>query len=55
MQWCPVIKTECVVECAWFVQGECAMVALHQLGNDVEELVEELKISNDTLVKNGKE
>ena len=40
MVWCPLTKSDCKEECAWFVQGGCAITRLHDIGDKLEEVVE---------------
>ena len=40
MAWCPVTKSDCLDECAWFRQGECAFQRLHDVADKIEEIVD---------------
>ncbi len=38
MMWCPISNAECKTECAWFTEGECVMMKLKDLPDQLEEL-----------------
>lgn len=40
MQWCPLTKSDCKKECAWFSQEECAFARLHEVADKVADAVE---------------
>lgn len=49
MQWCPLTKTDCKKECAWFIEGECVFERLHDIANQLEEIKDSVDDLKDTI------
>ena len=49
MQWCPITKSDCLVECAWFANGQCAFAGLHDISDSLDEIQERLIELDDTI------
>lgn len=49
MQWCPITQKDCKQECAWFAEGECAFIRLHEVANKMDEVVNALESLEDTI------
>lgn len=43
MAKCPLTKQDCTVDCAWFHDGECAVVSLPDLVDKLEDVTDALK------------
>lgn len=49
MLWCPITQKDCKQECAWFAEGECAFIRLHEVANKMNEVVDALESLEDTI------
>jgi hypothetical protein len=49
--WCPIVKSDCRVECALFVEGQCAFARLHDISDFLDEIQDGL-VNLDETIKN---
>lgn len=49
MQWCPITKSDCRSDCAWFAEGQCAFATLHDISNSLDEIYNTMIELNDTI------
>ncbi len=49
MAWCPITKSDCWDECAWFAEGQCAFARLHDISDSLDEIQDRLMTLDDTI------
>lgn len=49
MMWCPITKSDCWDECAWFAEGQCAFARLHDISDSLDEIQDRLMTLDDTI------
>lgn len=49
MAWCPVTKSDCWEECAWFSDSDCAFARLHDISDSLDEIQDRLSTLEDTI------
>lgn len=49
MIWCPMAGCGCRNDCAWFAEGECSLMILHDISDSLNEIQESLIKLDDTI------
>lgn len=52
-EWCPLsgMTKHCYTDCAWFVEGGCAMVMLNYIDNKLDLVQDAVNTLNETIEK----
>lgn len=48
---CPLMEKSCDANCAWFMEGDCAMEMLHYIENRIDSVQDSLNDLVDTIDK----
>lgn len=49
MIWCPMAGCDCSDDCAWFAEGECSLMRMHDISDSLDAIQESLTELDDTI------
>ena len=47
--YCPMTKEECKTDCAWFVEGECVIVRLNNIADQLDYVQDAVNALEETI------
>ena len=51
MAWCPLMNNECRSDCTWYVVGECSVIRLNEIANQLDFLQDAVNALEETIQK----
>lgn len=49
--YCPLTREECKIDCAWFVEGDCAIIRLNNITDQLEYVQDAVNALEETISK----